>query len=142
MATAKKTTVNKKTAGQKTSSPKNTQTKKTTSNKTTTAKNKGTALPKKETLRVRGRSPKDVATAKGEPYVAILSVDLDPDNIGNGAFELDWNDKFVANLVRAGYQQRPNEEDSVIVDRLFQEICRNIATENFEQWEEIGRAHV
>ena len=66
------------------------------------------------------KTAKEIATEAGEPYVAIISVELDPDNIGNGAFELDWNDKFIANLVRAGYQSRPNEEDSIIVDRWFQ----------------------
>ena len=35
----------------------------------------------------------------------------------------------------AGYQSKPNEEDSVIVDRWFQDICRNVTQENFEQWE-------
>ena len=81
------------------------------------------------------KTAKEIATEAGEPYVAIISVELDPDNIGNGAFELDWNDKFIANLVRAGYQSRPNEEDSVIVDRWFQTVCKNIAMETFEQWE-------
>ena len=81
------------------------------------------------------KTAKEIATEAGESYVAILSVELDPDNIGNGAFELDWNDKFIANLVRAGYQSRPNEEDSVIVDRWFQTVCKNIAMETFEQWE-------
>ena len=81
------------------------------------------------------KTAKEIATENGEPYVAILSVELDPDNIGNGAFELDWNDKFIANLVRAGYQSKPNEEDSVIVDRWFQTVCKNIAMETFEQWE-------
>ena len=81
------------------------------------------------------KSPKEIATEKGEPWVSVLSVELDPDNIGNGAFELDWNDKFVTNLVRAGYQSRPGEEDSAIVDRWFQEVCRNVVMENFEQWE-------
>ena len=81
------------------------------------------------------KTAKEIATEAGEPYVAILSVELDPDNIGNGAFELDWNDKFIANLVRSGYQSRPNEEDSVIVDRWFQTVCKNIAMETFEQWE-------
>ena len=80
-------------------------------------------------------TPKEIATQNGEPYISIVSMEVDPENINNGAFELDWNDKFVANLVRAGYQQKANEEDSVIVDRWFQEVCRNIATENFEQWE-------
>jgi len=81
------------------------------------------------------KTAKEIATEAGEPYVAIISVELDPDNIGNGAFELDWNDKFIANLVRAGYQSKPNEEDSIIVDRWFQTVCKNIAMETFEQWE-------
>jgi len=77
--------------------------------------------------------PKAQATAAGEPYVSVLSMDLDPENPGNGAFELDWNDKFLAQLVRAGYQRKPNEEESVIVDRWFQDVCRNVVMENFEQ---------
>ena len=61
----------------------------------------------------------------------MLNVELDPDNIGNGAFELDWNDKFIANLVRAGYQ---GKTDSDMVDQWFQSVCRNILAENYEQW--------
>jgi hypothetical protein len=81
------------------------------------------------------KSPKDLANEQGQPYVAIVSVELDPDNVGNGAFELDWNDKFITKLVRAGYQSQPNESEDIIVDRWFQTICRNISMENFEQWE-------
>lgn len=92
---------------------------------------KRVAKPKAEPV----KTAKEIATEAGEPYVAITSVELDPDNIGNGAFELDWNDKFIANLVRSGYQSKPNEEDSVIVDRWFQTVCKNIAMETFEQWE-------
>lgn len=84
--------------------------------------------PKKKEL-----SPKEKATAAGEPYVAILSVDLDPNDINNGAFELDWNDKFVLNLVKQGYKIRPDDTDAVIVDRWFQTVCRNIALEVYEQ---------
>jgi len=97
-----------------------------------------TVEPVKETVkkvRTVKKTDKEIANEKGEPYVAILRVELDPDNIGNGAFELDWNDKFVSNLVRAGYQLKANEEDATIVDRWFQEVCRNVAMENFEQWE-------
>jgi hypothetical protein len=83
----------------------------------------------------RKKSAKDTATEKGEPYVAILSVDLDPDNIGNGAFELDWNDKFIANLVRAGYQLKKGDKDADMVDRWFADVCKNVVAENFEQWE-------
>ena len=84
--------------------------------------------PKKKEL-----SPKEKATAAGEPYVSILSVDLDPNDINNGAFELDWNDKFVLNLVKQGYKIREDDTDSQIVDRWFQTVCRNIALEVYEQ---------
>jgi hypothetical protein len=89
--------------------------------------------PEKTKSRSRKKSPKEIATAKGEPYVSILSMEIEPDNIDNGAFELDWNEKFIANLVRAGYQQKPNEEEHVIVDRWFQTVCRNVALETYEQ---------
>ena len=59
-------------------------------------------------------------------------MDIDPEQINNGAFELDWNEKFIANLVRAGYQAKPNEEEHVIVDRWFQNVCRNVALETYE----------
>ena len=85
--------------------------------------------------RAAKKTPKEIATDKDEPYVAIIAVELDPENIGNGAFELDWNDKFVTSLVRSGYQLKASEADSVIVDRWFQDICRNVVAENFEQWE-------
>jgi hypothetical protein len=81
------------------------------------------------------KTPKEIATESNEPWVSVIQVELDPDNIGNGAFELDWNDKFITKLVRAGYQKEPGEADAVIVDRWFQDICRNVLMENFEQWE-------
>lgn len=76
---------------------------------------------------------KEKATQAGEPYVSILKVEVDPNNINNGAFELDWNDKFVLNLIRAGYKQKDSDTDQVIVDRWFQSVCRNIALEIYEQ---------
>lgn len=80
-------------------------------------------------------SAKEEATLRGDPWVGVISVELDAENVGNGAFELDWNDKFLARLVRAGFQRKPNESESVIIDRWFQEVCRNIIMENFEQFE-------
>jgi hypothetical protein len=93
--------------------------------------------PKEEKLKpkAKAKTAKELATEAGEPYVSIVSVELDPDDIGNGSFELDWNDFFVARLVKAGYMQRKDDTDDKIVDRWFQSICRNILNENFEQWE-------
>jgi hypothetical protein len=79
------------------------------------------------------KSEKDLATERGEPYVTILSMEIDPENMQSGAFELDWNDKFVANLVRAGYQMNPKDVDADIVDRWFTAVCRNIVLETYEQ---------
>jgi len=75
---------------------------------------------------------KQMATAKGEPWVRVVNVSLDSDNIGNGSFELDWNDIFLAKLIRAGYK---GKTDNDIVDQWFTDVCRNVLNENFEQWE-------
>ena len=90
--------------------------------------------PKKQrTEKPPTKSAKELATERGEPWISVIKVDLDPANIGSGSFELDWNDKFLANLVRSGFQKQPNEPDHVIVDRWFQEICRNVVLETYEQ---------
>ncbi len=97
--------------------------------------NKKTSKPAKEqeTTPKKKKSDKELATERGEPYVAILSMDVNPENLSEGSFELDWNDKFIANLVRAGYQMEPNEPENVIVDRWFQNVCRNVVMETWEQ---------
>ena len=76
---------------------------------------------------------KEKATQAGEPYVNIVKVDIDPNDINNGAFELDWNDKFILNLIKAGYKIREDDTDAQIVDRWFQTVARNIALELYEQ---------
>ena len=81
------------------------------------------------------KTAKELATENDEPYVAILSMEIDPDNVQNGNFELDWNDKFVANLIRAGYQMNPKDADADIVDRWFTAVCRNVVLETYEQYE-------
>jgi hypothetical protein len=78
------------------------------------------------------KSQKDIATEKHEPYVNIIKVDLDPENIGAGSFELDWNEYFIAKLIRSGYK---GADDSQIVDQWFQDVCRNVVLETFEQYE-------
>lgn len=76
------------------------------------------------------KTAKELATERDEPWVDIISVELDPNNIGAGAFELDWNDKFVAKLVRSGYKGKTDQQ---IVDQWFQDVCRNVVLEHFEQ---------
>jgi hypothetical protein len=81
------------------------------------------------------KSAKELATDAGEPYISVVSIELDADDVGNGAFDLDWNEIFVARLVKSGYMQKKDDTDAEIVDRWFQSVCRNILNENFEQWE-------
>jgi len=89
---------------------------------------------KKETVKEPPKlSAKELATQNGEPYINILSMEIDPNDVNNGAFELDWNEKFIVNLIRAGYKQKDSDTDNVLVDRWFQTICRNIALEVYEQ---------
>lgn len=78
-------------------------------------------------------SDKQRADELGLPYVNILKMELDPYDINSGAFELDFNDKFVLNLIRAGYKMRDDDSDTIIVDRWFQTVCRNVALELYEQ---------
>jgi hypothetical protein len=79
------------------------------------------------------KSEKQIATEKGEPYVAVLSMDVDPNNLHQGAFELDWNEIFVARLIKAGYMMKPTDTDGEIVDRWFQNVCRHVVMETWEQ---------
>lgn len=97
----------------------------------------GPAKPKKKKAPLKNplqdTTAKDKATALNEPYVAILSVDIDPNNINSGAFTLDWNDKFLLNLIKAGYKTKDDDTDAIIVDRWFHMVCRNIVLEMYEQ---------
>jgi hypothetical protein len=76
---------------------------------------------------------KEKATIAGEPYVNILSMDINPNDINAGSFELDWNDKFILNLIRAGYKMSDNDKESDIVDRWFTQVCRNVVLEIYDQ---------
>jgi hypothetical protein len=76
------------------------------------------------------KSEKDLATEAGEPWVGVLGMELMEGNLDQGAFELDWNDIFVAKLIRSGYQ---GKTDNDIVDNWFQDVCRNIVLESYEK---------
>ena len=69
---------------------------------------------------------KEEATSKGEPWVAVLDTQLNPDNIKNGFFELDWNNEFIEQLLDAGYKGESNE---AIVDGWFKDVARTILQE-------------
>ena len=86
--------------------------------------------PKKAT---RKKTDAELATDRGEPYINIVRMDVNPNNIGDGSFEFEWNDIFVARLIKAGYQMKENDKDADIVDRWFQTVCRNVVMETWEQ---------
>lgn len=73
---------------------------------------------------------KDSATKKGEPWVKVIKVEVDPANPTEGHFELDWNDHFVTMLVNAGYSGRNSDE---IVDQWFNDLCNGIARSVIEE---------
>ena len=79
----------------------------------------------KQESEISKMSPKERATAKGEPWVAVLDTHVNKDNIRNGFFELDWNPEFIVQLKQAGYgfDGDPDEE---IVDRWFRDLARNM----------------
>lgn len=79
----------------------------------------------KEAERLARLTPKERATEKGEPWVAVLDTHVNKDNIRNGFFELDWNEYFIKELIQAGYgfENDPPEE---IVDRWFRDLAANM----------------
>ena len=84
----------------------------------------------KKTSKKKQISDKELATKNKEPYINILSMDVDPENLNEGAFELDCNDIFIARLIKAGYQ---GKEDQDLVDQWFQNVCRNVVLETYQQ---------
>ena len=73
-------------------------------------------------------TPKERATAKGEPWVDVLETHVNKDNIRNGFFELDWNDLFIVQLKQAGYGY-DGDPDEEIVDRWFRDLAGNMIAE-------------
>lgn len=66
-------------------------------------------------------SPRDRATAKGEPWINVLDVKVNQENIRNGFFEMDWNSIFIKELIFNGYGTDADPEEE-IVDRWFRDI--------------------
>lgn len=71
-------------------------------------------------------TPKEIATNNKEPWITVLNTHVNKDNIRNGFFELDWNEYFVLELKKEGYQGESEEE---IVNHWFRELCKNIGSE-------------
>tara|TARA_Y100000591_G_C21762415_1_gene660825 strand:- start:696 stop:1205 length:510 start_codon:yes stop_codon:yes gene_type:complete len=73
---------------------------------------------------------KQSATLKGEPYVGVLKTHFNPQEPKNGFFELDWNDKFIEDLMTAGYT---GEKDEEVINKWFNDLCRNIMLEDMDE---------
>lgn len=87
-------------------------------------------------------SPKELATKKGEPWVAVLDTHVNKDNIRNGFFELDWNPEFIVQLKQAGYGY-DGDPDEEIVDRWFRDLARNmLASEGMDTTRGAGYINV
>ena len=83
---------------------------------------------------------KQEATKKGEAWVAVLDTQINPDDIKNGFFELDWNNQFIEELLDAGYSGETNEQ---IVDSWFRTIAMQIlGDEGLETARDMGYINV
>jgi hypothetical protein len=85
------------------------------------------------------KTEKELATEKKEPWVAVLNTHVNKDNIRNGFFELDWNEYFIVQLRGAGYI---GDTDEVVVDKWFQDLCRNIGAESEIDMERRGSGFI
>jgi predicted Zn-dependent protease len=93
----------------------------------------------KELERLAKLSPKEIATEKKEPWVAVLETHVGKDNVRNGFFELDWNEYFVLQLRTSGYV---GESEEVIVDQWFSELCRNVGSDEGVDMSRRGAGYV
>ncbi len=81
---------------------------------------------------------KEAATRAGKPWVAVLDTQVNPDNIKNGFFELDWNNEFIEQLLDAGYSGETNE---AIVDQWFKTIVTQMLQEEGQSTDR-GMGHI
>ena len=72
---------------------------------------------------------KEEATKAVKAWVAVLDTQVNPENIKNGFFELDWNNQFIEELLDAGYSGETNE---AIVDSWFKSIVVQMLEEEGE----------
>ena len=93
----------------------------------------------REATRVVSMSPKEIATEKKEPWIAVLDTHVNKDNIKNGFFELDWNEYFVLQLRANGYK---GDSEEAVVDAWFGELCRNVGNESGVNMNQRGAGYI
>jgi hypothetical protein len=81
---------------------------------------------------------KEAATKAGKPWVAVLDTQVNPENIRNGFFELDWNNEFIEQLLDVGYSGETNE---AIVDQWFRTIVTQMLQEDGQDTDR-GMGHI
>ena len=84
-----------------------------------------TAKEEKELKVLQQTDPKAAATKRKEPWVNVLDLQVNEENIRNGFFELDWNKYFIQELIQNGYGTEADLEEEV-VDRWFRDIVYNM----------------
>lgn len=77
---------------------------------------------------LKKKDPKAYATRRKEPWVSVLDIKVNEENVRNGFFEMDWNKYFIAQLIQAGYGV-DNDAEEEIVDRWFRDIVYNMLEE-------------
>jgi len=77
---------------------------------------------------LKKKDPKEYATRRKEPWINVLDVKVNEDNVRNGFFELDWNEYFIEQLIEAGYGTEQDVQEE-IVDRWFRDIVYNMLEE-------------
>lgn len=85
-------------------------------------------LEEQEMKILKQKDPKEYATRRKEPWINVLDVKVNEDNVRNGFFELDWNEYFISQLIEAGYGTEQDVEEE-IVDRWFRDIVYNMLEE-------------
>ena len=90
-------------------------------------KAKAKAKPKATvTIEKAPLTDKEKATLKHEPWVDVIGFKVNPNNIRNGFFEIDWNEFWIEKLKQEGYGFDGDPEEE-IVGRWYRDICMNAA---------------
>ena len=74
-------------------------------------------------VEINNRYDKAEADEKNEPWVTVIKMGVDPNNVVQGFFELDWNDEFVRYLMDQGIEGQSDED---VVNKWFNAVCRTV----------------
>ena len=80
-------------------------------------------VQKDRIVEINNRYDKEEATEKKEPWVSVIKMGIDPNNVVQGFFELDWNDEFVHYLSDQGIEGQTDED---VVNKWFNAVCRTV----------------